>query len=91
MTNKVSVGLNDNLFVTIPTGQYQRLSISTKVPAYLEAPIKKGDQVGELMVNFDNQVISTRPLYALQSVDSGGWYTRMKDSIRLTFKGWFGS
>lgn len=91
MVEKVSVGLTDNQFVTIPTGQYQRLSISTKVPSYLQAPIKKGDKVGELVVQFDKDVIATKPLYALQDIELGGYYTRAKDSISLAFKGWFSS
>ncbi|KTD62702.1 D-alanyl-D-alanine carboxypeptidase family protein [Legionella shakespearei] len=89
--DKISVGLTDEQFITIPTGQYQRLNITTKVPAYLQAPINKGDKVGDLVVQFDNNIISTRPLYALQSVETGGFYTRTKDSIKLTFKSWFGS
>lgn len=91
LVDKVAVGLNEDQHVTIPTGQYQRLNISTKVPAYLQAPIKKGDKVGNLVVEFDNKVIATRPLYALQNIESGGFYTRAKDSIRLAFKGWFGA
>lgn len=90
-TDKVAVGLTDNQFITIPTGQYQRLSISTKIPSYLQAPINKGDKVGDLVVQYDNNIISTRPLYALQSVESGGFLTRAADSVKLTFKGWFGS
>ncbi|AWN74408.1 D-alanyl-D-alanine carboxypeptidase [Legionella anisa] len=89
--DKVNVGLNEDQYITIPTGQYQRLNISTKVPSFLEAPIKKGDKIGDLVVQFDNNVVSTRPLYALQDVESGGFYTRSKDSIRLAFKRWFGS
>lgn len=88
---KVTVGLTENQFVTIPTGQYQRLKVSTKVPSYLQAPIKKGDKIGDLVVAFDNNIISSRPLYALQTVESGGFYTRTKDSIRLLFESWFGS
>lgn len=91
IVDKISVGLNEEQFITIPTGQYQRLNISTKVPAYLEAPIKKGDKVGDLVVQFDNNVVSTQPVYALQDVEAGGFFTRIKDSIRLTFKNWFGS
>ncbi|RUR11988.1 D-alanyl-D-alanine carboxypeptidase family protein [Legionella sp. km772] len=91
LVDKVSVGLTENQFVTIPAGQYQRLTVSTKIPSYLQAPIKKGDKVGELVVQFDNNVITTKPLYALQDIESGGFYTRTKDSIRLAFKGWFGS
>ncbi|MDR3501648.1 MAG: D-alanyl-D-alanine carboxypeptidase [Legionella sp.] len=90
-TDKISVGLNEDQFITIPTGQYQRLNVSTKIPSYLEAPIKKGDKVGDLVVQFDNNVVATRPVYALQDIESGGFFSRMKDSIRLTFRSWFGS
>ncbi|HRD68624.1 MAG TPA: D-alanyl-D-alanine carboxypeptidase family protein [Legionella sp.] len=89
--DKVTVGLTDNQFITIPSGQYQRLNISTNIPSYLQAPIKKGDKVGDLVVKFDNNIVSTRPLYALQTVETGGFYTRTKDSVRLVFKRWFGS
>ncbi len=87
---KVTVGLTDDHYVTIPTGQYQRLNISTKVPAYLQAPIKKGEKVGDLIVEFDGKVISARPLHAMQDIEEGGFYTRTKDSVSLVFKGWFG-
>ncbi|HAU1217911.1 TPA: serine-type D-Ala-D-Ala carboxypeptidase, partial [Legionella pneumophila] len=55
------------------------------------APIKKGDKVGDIIVQFNNNIVSSKPLYALQTVESGGFYTRTKDSIRLAFKRWFGS
>lgn len=88
---KVTVGLNSDQFITIPAGQYQRLNISTKVPSYLQAPVKQGDKVGELVVQLDNNVVATRPLYALQTIEQGGIYTRAKDSVRLSFRSWFGS
>jgi D-alanyl-D-alanine carboxypeptidase (penicillin-binding protein 5/6) len=91
MVEKVNVGLNADQFITIPNGQYQRLKISTQVPSYLQAPIKKGDKVGDLVVKFDDRTIATMPLYALQSVDAGGLYTRTKDGVRLSLKRWFGS
>lgn len=91
IVDRVAVGLTEDHFVTIPAGQYQRLNISTKIPSYLQAPIKKGDQIGELIVQFDNNIISSRSLYALQDVETGGFYTRIKDAIRLAFKRWFGS
>ncbi|OEH48419.1 D-alanyl-D-alanine carboxypeptidase DacC [Legionella parisiensis] len=89
--DKISIGLNEDQYITIPTGQYQRLNISTKIPSFVEAPIKKGDKIGDLVVQFDNNVVLTRPLYALQDVEPGGFYTRTKDSISLAFKRWFSS
>ncbi|WED44331.1 D-alanyl-D-alanine carboxypeptidase family protein [Legionella cardiaca] len=88
--DKLNVGLREDQFVTIPNGQYQRLSINTKMSQNLEAPIKKGDKVGELVIQFDNNVLGTQNLYALQEVPQGGIFTRMKDSIRLAFGRWFG-
>lgn len=90
IVDKVKVGLTEDQYVTIPTGQYQRLNISTKIPSSLSAPIKKGDKVGDLVVQFDNNIIASKPLYALQDVDAGGFFTRTKDAMRLTYKHWFG-
>lgn len=90
-TNQLKVGMRTDQYVTIPNGQYQRLSISSKMPKNLQAPIAKGDQVGELVIQFDNKVIANYPLYALQDIPKGGIFVRMKDSIRLSFKNWFGS
>ena len=90
-TDKISVGLQEDQYVTIPSGQYQRLTINTKVPKYLQAPLKKGDKVGDLLIQYDNATVSNQPLYALQDAPKGGFFTRMKDSLRLTFKGWFSS
>ncbi|KTD08237.1 D-alanyl-D-alanine carboxypeptidase family protein [Legionella jamestowniensis] len=88
--SRINIGLRNDQFVTIPNGQYQRLSINTKVSQNLQAPIKKGDKVGELVIKFDNNVIETQDLYALQDVPKGGIFTRMKDSVRLAFQRWFG-
>jgi D-alanyl-D-alanine carboxypeptidase (penicillin-binding protein 5/6) len=87
--NKLAIGLNEDQFVTIPSGQYQRLSVNTQTPKYLQAPLKKGDSVGELIVQFDNNVIVTQKLYALEDAPQGGIFTRMKDSVRLLFNRWF--
>ncbi|MGQ3891124.1 D-alanyl-D-alanine carboxypeptidase family protein [Legionella sp. CNM-4043-24] len=87
--DKLNIGLLQDQFITIPTGQYQRLSISTKAPDDLVAPIAKGDKVGEVQVQFDDKIIETYPVYALEDVPEGGFFKRFKDSIRLMFKRWF--
>ncbi len=89
--DKLPIGVRENQFVTIPNGQYQRLSIKTQVPKILQAPIVKGDKVGELVIQFDNNIIGNYPIYALADVPQGGMFTRMKDAVRLSFRSWFGS
>jgi len=87
--NKIKVGLLNAQYITIPSGQYERLSIHTKVPSTLEAPLKKGDKVGDLIIEFNDKTIENRPLFALEEVNEGGIFKRIKDSIVLTFKNWF--
>jgi len=89
-TNKISVGVKEEQFVTIPAGQYQQISVNTNVPKFLKAPIQQGDNVGELQVTYNHEIIASQPLYALQSVPNGGVFTRAKDSVKLMFKQWFG-
>lgn len=88
-SDSITIGLLSNQFITIPAGQYQRLNITTKVPKYVEAPIKKGDAIGELIIKFDGNIIGTRPLYALNSVANSGFFASAKDSVILMFKRWF--
>ncbi|WP_131782996.1 D-alanyl-D-alanine carboxypeptidase family protein [Legionella gresilensis] len=88
--SKLNVGLLHDQAITIPNGQYQRLSIKTQIPSTIEAPIKKGDRIGNLVVHFDDKVLDTYPLYALEDVPTGGFITRCKDSVHLMFKRWFG-
>ncbi|MDF1678609.1 MAG: D-alanyl-D-alanine carboxypeptidase [Legionellaceae bacterium] len=87
--NTLAVGVMRDQYVTIPTGQYQYLTIKTEASKYLKAPIEKGQQVGELVISFNGDVLSTRPLYALKAVPQAGLFSRAKDSVALTFKQWF--
>jgi len=86
--NSIPVGLAHDEYITVPTGQYQHLSISTKIPKYVQAPLKKGDLIGELIVQFDQKIIATESLYSLQDAPRGGLFSRAKDSVTLLFKQW---
>jgi D-alanyl-D-alanine carboxypeptidase (penicillin-binding protein 5/6) len=88
-TQALPVGVLQDQYVTIPSGQYQHLSIKTDVPKYLKAPIEQGQKIGELVVSFNGEALSTRPLYALKPVPRGGIFSRAKDSVKLVFKQWF--
>lgn len=84
------LGILNETYITVPSGQYQKLSITTNVPKYLEAPLQKGQKVGELVIQFDGKTLETQPLYVLTPVEEGGYYTCAKDAVRLMFNHWFG-
>ncbi|MDF1683184.1 MAG: D-alanyl-D-alanine carboxypeptidase [Legionellaceae bacterium] len=89
VSHTLPIGVLQNHYVTIPSGQYQHLTIKTDVPKYLKAPIERGQKIGELVVLFNGETLSTRPLYALNPVLQGGIFSRAKDSVTLVFKQWF--
>ena len=89
-TKQLPIGLLQDQYITIPAGQYQHLSVSANSPKYLEAPIRDGQVLGELIIRFQNQVIAKHSLYALKEAPSGSLYTRAKDSFKLLFKQWLG-
>ncbi|MDX2347110.1 MAG: D-alanyl-D-alanine carboxypeptidase family protein [Legionella sp.] len=87
--SSLPIGLLKDQYVTIPTGQYQHLTIKTEASKYLQAPIEKGQKIGDLVISFNGEMLSTRPLYALKSVSQAGLFSRAQDSVALKFKQWF--
>lgn len=87
----VPVGLAHDLYVTIPTGQYKNLKPQISLPNGIEAPIQKGQAIGDLTVTLADKVVAKQPLVALADDAKGGFWTRMRDSLSLTVQGWFGS
>ncbi len=88
--NQVNLGITEPLYITIPTGQYQNLNISTLIPNNIIAPVKKGEKLGNLVISLNNKTIAKRDLIALSASQKGGLFSRIGDGIRLTFHNWFG-
>ena len=80
------LGLRDDLFVTVPRGQYERLDPSMSVEARLEAPLVQGQVLGELRVSFEGDLVAERPMVALETVREGSLWQRATDSVRLLFQ-----
>ncbi|MCX7114670.1 MAG: D-alanyl-D-alanine carboxypeptidase [Gammaproteobacteria bacterium] len=86
----LQIGPKETIYITIPAGQFEHLQATTRIPTTLQAPVKEGQPVGELVLQLDHHPVSTYPLYALQQVDKGSMLTRMKDTVRISFKRWLG-
>lgn len=86
----LSVGLASELFVTVPRGQYQNLKIETSLPSQVNAPIKHGDKVGQLVINLNDQVLLEKPLIALSEINEGSFFKKLFDHVKLFFQNLFG-
>lgn len=82
----LSLGIADDLYVSIPRNQYKKLSANTIVDAPLEAPVKSGQQFGTVRIELEGKLIEERPLIALSDVARGGFIDVVVDSALLLFK-----
>lgn len=87
---EVSMGLAEDLFITIPRGRYDDLQASLEVRPRLLAPLDVGQQVGRIRIELGDELVASRDLVTLESVTPSGFFSRAMDGMRLWFGGLFG-
>ncbi len=88
---EVPLGLTEDFYVTVPTGQYKKLQASLELNNPIKAPIVKGQPYGNLVIKINDQVIATKPLIALDGDDKGGFFRSMSDSVKFNIHKYFSS
>lgn len=88
--DEVSLGVDRDLFVTIPRGRYDALEARLEVNGTLTAPLGSGEQVGQIVISLDDGDLADRPLVALEAVEPAGFFGRSIDGFRLWVGGLFG-
>ena len=81
----ISLGVLENVSVTIPRGSYERLEAQIKVPKVIEAPVKKGEIIGELVLIMDKEKIYRTSVISLEDYEQGGVFSRFSDYLELIF------
>jgi D-alanyl-D-alanine carboxypeptidase (penicillin-binding protein 5/6) len=84
---QLSLGLENNLAVTVPRGRYKELVATTNINQPVIAPIMAGAQLGEVEIRLGDDLIATKTLIALQTVEQGSWWRRLLDSILMMIWG----
>ncbi len=87
--DNIALGVAQDTYVTLPRGQANNLKASIKLDKELKAPISRGDTVGTLFYQIDDEDIAQYPLLALEDVEEGGIFSRFIDYIILLFTSWF--
>lgn len=77
VNDTISVGLANDLSLTIPRGKKDDVEAKTRLQPELEAPIAKGQVVGEVVVSIGDKVLSTQPLVALTDVEEANVVVRL--------------
>lgn len=82
----LNVGLEKDLFITIPRGQYKKLDAVMDINASIEAPVQKGQRLGAVSIKLEGKELISEPLVALQTIEKGSFWQRGKDQIIQLFQ-----
>jgi len=86
----IGVGLTDDLYITIPRGQYKNIQIESSIEPIIKAPIEQGKALGKLTITLGDQTISEQPLVALDPVEEGSFVKKVMDQMKLFIDGLLG-
>jgi D-alanyl-D-alanine carboxypeptidase (penicillin-binding protein 5/6) len=81
--NQVTSTVANDLFVTVPKGDYANVRAVMSSTQPLIAPIKKGQVIGNVKFTLNGKTIDERNLVAEKSIDGAGILGRAWDSIKL--------
>ena len=82
----VKTGFTQDLVLTVPKGEAEKLKAELLWTQPLLAPVSQGQRVGSLRVSLDGKPLGEYPLVALEAVPAAGIFGRAWDTLRLWLK-----
>jgi len=85
----LSLGISNDIYLTIPRGQAKNLKANYVVEKNIEAPITKNQEIGKITFTLGKEVIAEFPLVALEEIKEAGFFGQLSDGISRWFDGLF--
>jgi len=85
-TEELPLGLAEDLYITIPRGQYKKLKANMSIDKRIIAPARKGQSFGSVNVSLDGTDYVQRDLVSLADVAEGGLFGNLVDEVQLMFE-----
>tara|TARA_Y100001970_G_scaffold262311_1_gene346405 strand:- start:7286 stop:8443 length:1158 start_codon:yes stop_codon:yes gene_type:complete len=85
--DKVGVYSDDDIYKTIKKSRLKKLETKILYNGPIEAPIKKGDKIAKLIINYDGNFLSEHNLLASESVRKQNIISRIINSINYLIWG----
>ncbi|MCA1797923.1 MAG: D-alanyl-D-alanine carboxypeptidase [Xanthomonadaceae bacterium] len=82
----VPVGLQEDLWITIPRGSYRNLTAAMDMQSQLVAPVDTEQEVGRVRVTLNDELVAERTLHTLAPVAEGSIWRRAVDTVLLWFE-----
>ena len=84
--NNVKAGFLNDLYLSLPKGQAEKLKANLESLQPLFAPVRTGQKIGIMKFTLDGKPYTEIPVVAIENVTLAGILGRGWDSIRLLFK-----
>tara|TARA_B100000579_G_scaffold201622_1_gene164856 strand:- start:241 stop:645 length:405 start_codon:yes stop_codon:yes gene_type:complete len=86
----VDLGIENEVYVTIPRGQAQAMEATVDVDEIIYAPLANGQIMGVVNVTLDKDNIFQSNIVAMQEIERGGILKRFIDWLTLLIMSVFG-
>jgi D-alanyl-D-alanine carboxypeptidase (penicillin-binding protein 5/6) len=86
--SKLGLSVAQDVKITLPRHESRNLRIELVYKAPLEAPLKKGEQVGYLRISVPHKKDSVIPVITTDSVQKAGFFSRIKGAVTYLIKGY---
>lgn len=74
--DEVELATGDNLQILTSKTQKNKITTVVDIPDSLEAPIKKGQEVGKMMAVIDGKAVASVPIIATNDIEQSGFMSR---------------
>ena len=75
--NQVALGSVQDIFLTLPRSENKNKEVYYKLNKHIQAPIQKGDIIGNIEITVKDKVVLTSPLVALEEIKAQGFFGRI--------------
>lgn len=78
---EVDVATGDNLQILTTKTQKNKITTVIDIPESLEAPIKKGQEIGKMLAVIDGKAVASVPIVATNDIEQAGFISRMWEHV----------
>ncbi|MGB6824334.1 D-alanyl-D-alanine carboxypeptidase family protein [Psychrobacter sp.] len=79
--DEAELATGDNLQILTSKTQKNKITTVVDIPESLEAPIKKGQEVGKMMAVIDGKAVASVPIIATNDIEQSGFMSRTWEHI----------
>ncbi|KJY72170.1 D-alanyl-D-alanine carboxypeptidase [Vibrio coralliilyticus] len=87
--DQLSVGVNEDIYMTLPKGNAAKLTAEVEFDRELVAPITEGEKVGTIIYSVEGDEVATADLIAQADVDEGSLFKQLIDWFKRLISSWF--